>query len=170
MTTIEIIRLIFWTIILSLIVGLIVTYFKKTGKPFPWGTFVTIIMVLLIVWGTRGCKQHLKKAKVEKQARAEQRAAAAQLVATSTAATEALVLTYKGLTPCKSFVGWDYKVRTDGHPLRIKYQGCDWIDRPAEGDFNAPSTFQPGEAFFVSPDTNRPNVRVQVYKKVTIQQ
>ena len=85
------------------------------------------------------------------------------------ATVEALVLTYEGITPCSSFVGWSYKVRTDGHPLRIKYKGCEWVERPSEGNFEAPKTFEPGDALFASPDLLHPNVRVQVYKKIQIQ-
>ena len=85
-------------------------------------------------------------------------------------AEDALVLKSEKVTPCEAFVGYNYKIRTDGHPLRIKFKGCDWIEFPAEGDFSPPATFEAGEARFASPDRLHQNVKVQVYEKVKIQQ
>jgi type II secretory pathway pseudopilin PulG len=82
---------------------------------------------------------------------------------------DALVLEKECLTPCSSYYGWRYKIRTDGHPLRVKFDGLDWIDYPAEGSVPTPDGFKPGEAYFESPD-KEPRVMVQVYKIVTIQQ
>jgi hypothetical protein len=81
---------------------------------------------------------------------------------------EALVLQHECLTPCSSFVGWSYKIRTDGDPLRIKYNGCDWFDQPARGQFQAPKCFQPGEAQFKSPEEKNPHVQVWVYQKIAV--
>jgi hypothetical protein len=81
---------------------------------------------------------------------------------------EALVLEHECNTPCSAFVGWSYKVRTDGDSIRIKYQGCtDWFDQPAKEDKPAPKCFQPGEAQFASPLDEK--VKVWVYKRITVQ-
>ncbi|KKQ20800.1 MAG: hypothetical protein US33_C0012G0013 [Parcubacteria group bacterium GW2011_GWC1_36_9] len=123
---------------------------------------VFIVTCLLIVTtaavGIRGCNKNVKA-----------KTSSTQPTNSLPATVEALVLTYEGITPCSSFVGWSYKVRTDGHPLRIKYKGCEWVERPSEGNFEAPKTFEPGDALFASPDLLHPNVRVQVYKKIQIQ-
>lgn len=81
---------------------------------------------------------------------------------------EVLVPTETCWTPCSAYVGWGYKVRTDGDPLQIKYQGCDWFDQPGKGDFSAPKGFRPGNAQFVSGDKEHLNVRVQIYRKVKL--
>ena len=82
---------------------------------------------------------------------------------------EALVPVFEGYTPCSSFVGWEYVVRSDGYPLRIKYQRSDWIEISGKGEENeAPKTFQPGEAQFVSPDPLNLKVPVHIYKKVIV--
>jgi hypothetical protein len=137
----------------------------KTGRTHPtaqkiFGVVVVICLLLAIIVGVSSCH---KKAEAKK-------AKAAQQVANApaTATVEALVLVQECYTPCSSFVGWSYKIRTDGHPLRIKYQGSDWIDYPAEGNTNTPATFTPGETFFESSDPLHPNVRVQVYQKIKI--
>ncbi|MFA6353906.1 MAG: hypothetical protein WCW93_03160 [Candidatus Paceibacterota bacterium] len=83
---------------------------------------------------------------------------------------KALVLENECLTPCKSFVGWSYQVRTDGDPIRIKYQNADWFDQPGQGDFQAPKGFQPGEAVFLSSDKKKPHVKVWVYKEISVLQ
>jgi len=140
-----------------------------------WGFFsvvFTIITVIFIIWGVRGCALDRKQNAEAKKAAEDlvaQKAASAQVVTPSTEMVEALVPVYEGYTPCTNFVGWDYKIRTDGHPLRIKYQECDWIDRPSEGDFKVPETFRPGETIFVSTNLEHLNIRVQIYKKVKIQ-
>jgi len=82
---------------------------------------------------------------------------------------EALVPEHECLTPCTAFVGWQYKVRTDGDPLRIKYHDCaDWFDQPAKGQFDAPKCFRPGEAEFESSDKTNPHVQVWVYERTNI--
>lgn len=83
----------------------------------------------------------------------------------ATQQVEALVLENECFTPCSSFVGLNYNIRTEGDPLRIKYNGCDWIDRPAKGATKAPKCFRPGEAQFASSDLH---VKVQVYRKILI--
>ncbi len=80
---------------------------------------------------------------------------------------EALVPKGECVTPCSNFVGYDYKIRTDGDPLRIKYNGCDWVDRPARGLFT-PKCFNPGDTEFESPDKANPHVKVWVYERVNI--
>jgi hypothetical protein len=82
---------------------------------------------------------------------------------------EALVLMKECLTPCSALLDYRFKIRTDGHPLRIKFPGVDeWFEHPAEGDARAPSGItDEGETLFVSPDVDHPHVQVQVYKKTT---
>lgn len=79
---------------------------------------------------------------------------------------EALVLQKECLTPCSSFVGWNYKVRTDGDPIRVIGKDYTW-DIPGKGAANPPKNFQPGETRIVSLGKN-PQVDVWVYKKITI--
>jgi hypothetical protein len=68
------------------------------------------------------------------------------------------------LTPCSMYVGWGQRtVWADGNPLKIKYQGLDWVEYPGEkGVFvKLSAEFQPGEAQFVSPKDQ--HLLVQVY-------
>ncbi|MEX2052534.1 MAG: hypothetical protein WD991_02485 [Candidatus Paceibacterota bacterium] len=82
---------------------------------------------------------------------------------------EALVLEHECLTPCSADIAWRFKIRTDGRPLSVKFQGVGQaVTYPGEGDFKAPSSMRSGETQFVSPDESHPHVRVQVYRKVTV--
>jgi len=82
---------------------------------------------------------------------------------------EMLEKVFEKYTPCSGFVGWGCVVRSDGYPLRIKYNNCNWVEISGKGEGTAtPETFRPGEAEFVSPDPLHP-VRVRVYKKVIVQ-
>jgi hypothetical protein len=79
---------------------------------------------------------------------------------------EALVPTESCKTPCSAFVGWRYKVRTDGDPFRAKYHGCkDWVEHPGKGDYKTPECFLAGIAEFDNPHQS---ILIQVYKKVNI--
>lgn len=122
--------------------------------------FLTIALVLTVV----NCRHKYTVAKqaAKEFARTNRPPAAPETV-------EALVLVQECYTPCSSFVGWDYKIRTDGHPLLITGEWGKW-ELPSEGDVKAPKTFKAGEASLESPDTLHPNIRVQMYKKVKIQQ
>ncbi|MBU0999075.1 hypothetical protein KKG24_02080 [Patescibacteria group bacterium] len=79
---------------------------------------------------------------------------------------EALVLEKECLTPCSSFVGWNYKVRTDGDPVRVYNANYSW-EIPGKGMANPPKNFKPGDAQIISSGKN-PQVGVWVYKKITV--
>ena len=95
---------------------------------------------------------------------------ATQPTAPEVGTREVLLLEQECLSPCSSYVGWNYKVRTDGDPIGIRYHGCsDWFDQPGKGNFPAPKCFKPGDAEFRSSDEKNLHVRVQVYRKTTVQ-
>jgi len=129
-----------------------------------YGVIVALLLFFVIFGGVRSCN-----AKREARKAATASYAAAHPSAPTVAPVEALVLMHECFTPCSAFVGWSYKVRTDGDPIRIKYQGADWFDQPARGNFKAPKGFQPGEAQFASSDETNPHVKVCVYKKIIVQ-
>ncbi|OGI73695.1 hypothetical protein A3D42_00540 [Candidatus Nomurabacteria bacterium RIFCSPHIGHO2_02_FULL_41_18] len=134
-----------------------------TTQPAPgwaWATLVILLLVLAIVGGVRSCNA----------ARTEQEAARAEQAAPrSVPMIEALLLERECWTPCDANIAWPFKIRTEGRPLRIKFQGvAGWTDYPGEGDFRAPSNMQSGETQFVSPDEENLHVRVQVYRKVMV--
>ena len=80
---------------------------------------------------------------------------------------ETLVLMYEGITPCSIDIQYRAKIRTDGDPLLIKFTGvAEWFPHPGKGAVDGPKGVQAGETKFVSADTNRPNVKVWVYKKI----
>lgn len=133
----------------------------------PWWTWIVLIAICLVFVIAGGIKSCSERKEAEKAAVAKY---AATHTPKSARTVEALVLQKECLTPCSAYVGWSYKVRTDGDPIRIKYQGTDWFDQPAKGDFQAPKGFQPGETQFVSPDKKNPHVRVWVYKKIKTNQ
>jgi hypothetical protein len=169
-----------------------------TGKGALGGVIVTLTLVLAIVYGTCQHTASVKKAKADKKLAANlgncqneetgkwdkiptgfYRGSGGVCVegtppppppTTYYAPVEALVLEHECVTPSSSFVGWGYKVRTDGDPLRIKYNGCsEWFEQPARGQFQAPGCFTPGEALFASRDEKNPHVKVWVYRKITVQ-
>lgn len=83
-----------------------------------------------------------------------------------TATTEALVLESECYTPCSGNIpAGRFKIRTDGHPLRVKFKGLGWFALPAEGDVLFPDGIEDGNAEFFSSDSH---VRVQVYKRITV--
>lgn len=82
---------------------------------------------------------------------------------------EALLLEQECWTPCSAYIAWKFKIRTDGQPIKIKFQGvADPVEYPGEGDFKAPANMLSGETEFVSLDKERPHIRVQVYKKIIV--
>lgn len=124
-------------------------------------------LVLGIFYAKHQYNEHKEKVAAE-----EVRAAAyvdAHPPTSTTLPVEALVLEHECLTPCSANITWRFKIRTDGHPLRIKFQGIKgWKDFPAEGDFQAPTQMRSGDTEFVSSDPRHPHIRVQVYKRVII--
>ncbi len=85
---------------------------------------------------------------------------------------EVLIPFCEGVTPCPLTIPeGKFKIRTDGDPIRIKFQGIDhWVDYPGKGDFQVPTGVEPGEAQAASLDPKNLGVRVQVYRKVTVRQ
>ncbi len=82
---------------------------------------------------------------------------------------EALTLEHECITPCSGYIGWRAKIRTEGRPVSIKFQGvAEPVIYPGEGDFVGPPGMRSGETFYVSPDPERPNIRVQVYRKISV--
>lgn len=135
-----------------------------TAKGILGGEIIAVVIVIALIMGYL----HYKKA--ETKTRAE-KIAAEKYVATHPPAqqrtVEALVLEHECTTPCSANIAWKFKIRTDGHPLRIKFQGVrDEVTYPGEGDFQAPPKMTSGETKFVSADKEHPNVRVQVYRKI----
>jgi len=67
----------------------------------------------------------------------------------------------------------DFKIRTERHPLWIRFHNADWVyfpgetDRPGEGDFKPTAPVQPGDADFKSADGDG-SIHVQVYKRVLV--
>jgi len=82
--------------------------------------------------------------------------------------TEALVLEKECFTPCSGFVGWSYKVRTNGDPVRVSNQNYSWDLIDKWGVTPPPKGFKPGEAEIVSLDKKNSYVKVWVYKKITV--
>lgn len=131
-----------------------------------------VFLGIAIVLGVMQVKSYMAEVKADRanKVRVAQAYAAAHPPAQVTHPVEALVLMHECTTPCPAHVGWSYKIRTDGDPIRIKYHGCtEWFDQPGKGSFPAPKCFQPGEAQFVSSDEVHPNVKVWVYKKTTVE-
>ena len=82
---------------------------------------------------------------------------------------EALIFVTECWTPCNAYIGYKYKIRGEGSPLRIIFWNIDKpIDYPGEGDFKTPKDFQPGDTKFTSLNKLRPHVRVQIYKKINV--
>lgn len=77
---------------------------------------------------------------------------------------EGLVLQHQCLTPCSSYIGWDYRIWTEEHPVQVRNENYRW-DFPAVGVSNPPKNFKPGEAEIISLEKNNPHVNVWVYKK-----
>lgn len=85
--------------------------------------------------------------------------------------TEALVFAGECITPCKLDIQFKFKIRGEGNPLRITFPGVDQpVDYPGEGEFKAPEGMEKGDTYFTSLNEKRPNVRVQLYKKITVRQ
>ena len=85
--------------------------------------------------------------------------------------TEALIFAGECITPCKLDIQFKFKIRGEGNPLRITFPGVDQpVDYPGEGDFKAPEGMEKGDTYFTSLNEKRPNVRVQLYKKITVRQ
>ncbi|MEK7219355.1 MAG: hypothetical protein AAB687_01615 [Patescibacteria group bacterium] len=93
-----------------------------------------------------------------------------QTIQTQTTQTEVLKLMYEGLTPCSVNINYRSRIlRSD--PIKIKFQNVsDWIKYPAKGDVTAPKEATSGETQFMSTDPTHPHVRVQVYKKMIIEE
>ena len=129
--------------------------------------FIAAITVATIIFFSFAMYSKIVK---EEKAQAEKVAAekyAASHPPAQIATTEAFVLTHECVTPCSGFVGYNYKIQEQGD-IRIKYNGCtDWFDQPAGVKLPAPACFLPGEAQFVSPK-EKPQMRVEVYKKITV--
>jgi hypothetical protein len=121
-----------------------------------YGVIIAIVLILFAVTGIRSCnaKREAKKASAYSSS------------ASAAPSVEALVLEKECFTPCSADIEWPFKIRTDGDPLRIKFQGTGWFDHPGKGYVQAPSQMQSGNTEFISPDEKNPRVRVQVYRKV----
>lgn len=156
-------KILFWITVLtfvSLMVALITKQYKKTGKPFPWTWVGAVLGVLLLVLLFKGGCSH--KAKTPP-------APSKVSVTTAPETVEALVLMHEEDTPCSAYIDYKFRIRTEGHPLNIKFQGVkDPVIYPGEGKFDVPPESKAGELFFTSPDPLHPNVRVQIYKVVKI--
>ena len=127
-----------------------------------------VIALVFVVWGiVSWVSSAREKAKAAEYVKARPPAPTLQ----APAVVEALVLEHECTTPCSANIAWPFKIRGEGHPLRIKFQGvADWVSYAGEGDFQAPSQMRSGETQFVSLDPKRPHVRVQVYRKITVRQ
>ncbi len=138
------------------------------GAILGWMTILCLVVIVWATWNARG-KPWLETKKAEAKAEEAAEKAATPQLAQVSSSREALLLEQECLTPCNRFVGWSYKVRTNGDPIGIKYHGCtDWFNQPGKGDFSAPNCFRPGKAEFKSLDENNPRVPVQVYKRITV--
>lgn len=72
---------------------------------------------------------------------------------------------YSGYTPCDVFIGWKFKIKTDGSPITVKFKGvANKIAYPGTGRFDAPSNFQSGFQHIESGDPANPVVYVEVYQ------
>lgn len=141
----------------------------------PTGFLVGLIILLGMV--TFGIYHFSKKSpeeiqdtrdkKEEKERRKKEPTATTQQYVPPPQPVEALVLMHECMTPCSADIQWKFKIRTDGHAIKVKFPGMSWYNMPAEGDVKFPFTMNAGEAFFASLDEKNPNVRVQVYKKIT---
>ncbi len=141
-----------------------------------WKTTWNVVWTIVALWFTltlgscflnvgSGIKNWLNKPDPRFSARS---APATPPTETSTTTKEALLPEDVCMTPCHAFVGWNYKVRTNGDDLRIKYHGCsEWFEQPGKEDKPAPPCFQPGDAQFEVAEKS-PSVRVQVYKKIQV--
>lgn len=88
---------------------------------------------------------------------------------TSYEPVEALVLEKECITPCEVGIAWKAKIRGEGNPLRITFPGVgDPVSYPGEGDFKAPKHVRSGNTLIESANPKRPNVRVQIYRKIYI--
>lgn len=135
--------------------------------------FLTLATVGIVAWGshwvmTPSPEKVAKKVdelKTKEYAKTQQPAPA-----TTSQLVEALVLENECITPCSGNIPvGKFKVRTDGHPIRIKYKGVDnWFVEPPGEDSSAPKGVEAGEAQFVSSDKNNLHIKVQVYKKITV--
>ncbi|MDD5721477.1 MAG: hypothetical protein PHT16_03485 [Candidatus Pacebacteria bacterium] len=130
-------------------------------------------IIFAVVWGSNWIATKWSKKEAKKAAEEKAKEIAKTQPPTQTASrqkVEALVLDNECLTPCSGNIpAGRFKIRTDGHPLRIKFKGVhDWVEHPAEGEAKSPSGVEPGEAQFVSSDKENPHVKVWVYKKITV--
>jgi hypothetical protein len=144
---------------------------KGVAPGWIWMVLIATCLLLAIFGGIKSCNDNNKKA-VEKS-KAEKVAAekfnAAHPPAPAAKQTEALVLEKECLTPCSANIAWKFKIRTDGRPLRIKFQGVhDEVSYPGEGDFQVPPEMTSGETTFISSDNEHPHVRVQVYRRISL--
>lgn len=132
-----------------------------------------IALGLILFFSLQGYQAYSKKKEADEAAKADYKAThptalVAQQSVAATHTVEALIPTTECWTPCSAYVGWSYKVRTDGDPIRIKYNGADWFNQPAQGNFEAPDGFRPGDAQFVSSKEENPHVHVQVYRRAQV--
>lgn len=121
-----------------------------------WVSLITICLLLAISGGIKNCS---KKKAIESSRSSS--SAPQQMV-------EALVEKNTCFTPCSSFVGWSYKVRTNGDPVRVSTQRYSWELKDKLGITPPPKEFEPGEAEIVSLNEKNPHVKVWVYEKVKI--
>lgn len=132
-----------------------------TNKKAPGWSFLAIVILFLVV----GLMLLMSKCDDEK----ETTTGTAQTTAHSTTSSSKELLDEKDFrtTPFSSFVGWSYKVRTNGDAIWIKYNGCsEWFYQPAKESKPAPRCFKPGDADFKSAETNNPRVDVWIYEKI----
>lgn len=164
-----------WIIPLILL-GIVITVYARRGvraagamvRRIPWGwVLFGLAVCMLLFWGGYKIFSSDDEKKTEK-ARADSVKVAQQEQLKQP--VEALIFVSECWTPCNTYIGYKYKIRGEGNPLRITFWKIDEpIDYPGEGDFKTPEKFQPGDTKFISLNKVRPHVRVQIYKKTTIQ-
>ena len=80
---------------------------------------------------------------------------------------EVEVLMYEGYTPCDVKINYHPRIRTEGFPLLIKWNGIkEPIPYDGVGDFNKPIPWKWGMQHIESRDSANPRVPIKVYKVV----
>lgn len=137
---------------------------QEAQKPIEWISralnSIAIILVLLgLVFWLRGCQSKILETP-----------AAAERPNLNQDGTNALILMSECYTPCSADIQWKARIHTMGEPIEIKFPGIqEWFDHPAEGDAQAPRGVETGETFFRSANPSKEHIRVQVYKRITVQ-
>ena len=142
----------------------------EASNPLPWviggGAFILLVILALLFSGGSSDE---KKEGAQKKAQQEVSPPSAQKDQPVEQPIEALIFVTECWTPCNAYIGYKYKIRGEGNPLRIIFWNIDKpIDYPGEGDFKTPKDFQPGDTKFTSLNKLRPHVRVQIYKKINV--